>query len=475
MVYDILTEKLPESKLYNCRSLLVTKSPTLKEFLGMLFEDLGIVPALYLSNAKIARKKIKEGAQNKQPFHFLIIDLGKMTSSELNEVHALYDNCRMDDFYYKAPILFIKDSEIGDSPMEEEETGSTNGDDESNSEDSKSTDENEKQEEKLAGPEKGELDWNTDPMVCVIERPVTSEIIMEKLDGLFLSAYPNGVRNLDVSKTSNYYIVKFPEYLENAIIVELRMVINEIISYSSRPIVFDFEILKLSSYEKIRLVFQILFALKKRDVHYVSIKMERGATEYLKRKGMFEAFNFTDSLEKALHLKAGKQVQKASKSKYVSIDVKIVNPFITATIHSFYNLLKLVLKPQHPIMQQNFNSQNAEFATVIFVESATFNGTMAQIFSKEVFGNFFNKVTQEYNINEVKDVLTYTNFLLSNIFDMAKAELAKNEGYDLNFVSPKIIHGNDNINKQISCGASINIPLLSDIGQIDLLITSETC
>lgn len=486
----------PKSKYYNCRFLVISQNTKLREFLENMFDNLQVVCKTFANSTRHARKALIDGISHQLPFHFIIIDFQKMSLSEKEETYRLYELWRSDDKYMNIPILILKEVEeevVGDENNEDGEEESKlsseeeQGEEQSGEQSEEQPQVDEETKQKIENPqqasqsesEKGHevmLDTNQpnfdgDLLTEAVSRPLEVDNIIMALDLLYKCAYSQDLHLIGVENKGKYQIINLPASIDEAVMNELKFIGGQFVGAPPQMVVFNFQMLTNAAFEQVRMIFQILFSLKEKEVPFCSIGMEARLEILINNKGLAKSFRIEKSLKGALTRAGISMTQKAC--KYPSIDVKIINPFIMATILFFSEHLKISLRPEPPDMNNDYDFQDAAFATVIAVESLTFNGTISQIYSKEVFSNFFKKIAKEKNIVAVDEALDFTNNMLHAIFERAKIILVKEHNQTLDQVTPKVLHGYDKIYAELPKTISIRVPLTSDIGTFSLLINGK--
>ncbi len=415
-----------ESILSNCRVLTIAKNASFFYEIKSYLNESHIL-TLDHSLSDVAGKNFLEKNQKiNRFFHFIIFDLDGHSPSQFDLFYNYFKEKK-----YLLPILIIEAS---------------------------------KAKELLTKEYK---------LTKKINRVTKGKELVKSLEMLYHETYPNGVKNISIQDETNYKIINFDNTLDEASYYEFKNIAAKITPYNQIHNILNLEkLIEAPKAGLLRLFTKILSDWKAQNINYSTVITNSAFIIELKEKGLNSVFRIAPSVDEARKETIPKT--PASKpGKYATIDVKMVNPFIIATINTFNESLSLSLKPGQTGMKQKFDCLNAEFATIINVNSSGFNGCISQIFTRDVFLKYFSAVKEKASLSNPKEIMDFTNDLLIKIFGKATLELEKHD-YKFSSITPKIVQGHENIKKEIPDSMSISIVLESSIGKFDLLITART-
>ncbi|MBF0313992.1 MAG: hypothetical protein HQK50_15765 [Oligoflexia bacterium] len=318
---------------------------------------------------------------------------------------------------------------------------------------------------------------NRDPaIVTIVVDPKNIDFvqILEKVEATLMKYYPNGVSFFKIEQGDNYKMVTMPEEFTKHTLSEIKK-LEALLSEEKDILIFNFKNFSDISNNSHRVLFQLFTGLEKYHRRFRSIFVKDLVQGYLKKGGIVDAFKIKSGLREVLLEYQLIKESKPEASKYVTLDVRIINPFIAALMQAYKKHIDVTLNLSGgPKIVNQYKCENASFAIAINVESEKFCGSILQLFSYEVFKNYLKIVKEKKQISELPAAIDFTKMLLLDIFEMAKGDLIKLLNYEISKATPIIIQSTSNIQKAIQYPTTINVRLKSSIGTVELLINPQT-
>jgi chemotaxis protein CheX len=153
------------------------------------------------------------------------------------------------------------------------------------------------------------------------------------------------------------------------------------------------------------------------------------------------------------------------------MDVKLINPFITATLDVLSTMASIECKPGKAYVKQN-NIAKGDVTGIIGL-TGTINGTIAVTFDEksilQVVSTMFGEELTELDEEIIDAVGELTNMISGQaINDLVQI------GINFDIAVPSVIYGKNHIVKHITKGPKIAVPFATDIGSFTIEISFDS-
>ncbi|MBF0361761.1 MAG: hypothetical protein HQK49_12160 [Oligoflexia bacterium] len=431
--------------LYRLRTLIVSSNKVFMDKFKKSAMSYKIEGIQYENDVRVMRTNMVNLLNVGHNYHVLIYDYypGDDNSKTFAKIYKLI---KCDIRLKKLPMLFIKDAGIQFSV-----------------------------EDLFTNFLQSSKEYAGDGTISIIDRSDSMDNILNAINELMNVHYNETTSLFTIEDKGKYLIINLPQKMDKLYIDDLKLVANRIFAENEKKlIIYNYKHYEDVSPNNLREIFKVIFNLNKQKIKCYSVFVNEETSILMEKSGVINAFRIKKSLKDVLKENNLPIEATRAASKFVSLDVEVVNPFIVATVKAYKKHLDVSMGAQGPKINNNYECGNAAFAIVINIQSAKFNGTILQIFKTDVFSNFMKLVREKHQLSDLKAFVEFTNKMLMEIFEMAKKELIRSSNYELDSATPEIIQRSENIQKAIKYATSINISLNSPIGAVDLLINPES-
>jgi CheY-specific phosphatase CheX len=308
----------------------------------------------------------------------------------------------------------------------------------------------------------------------IVDINKTTDKLIAQLGFFSDEFYPGGIRRISQSIEKDYQVLSIDNSeIDTHISHEFVNIFGNITDSEFKVNVIDLsDIDNEKEHTDIDRFISILKTLNAKDVNLCFIGVSSKLSTILDDSGIWKIFPEKKTLDAALKtVGISLQSPKKAKSKYAAIDVKFVNPFISATLDSYKEMMGVELRAKRPSVIHDVKiSEESEFAIVIEVNSMKFNGVICEVFSRETFKEFYKLIIHQKGVEDAQQVLSYIYKLTNEILENAQNYL-KEINYDLVGMKNNVVYGEEKIKSVIPDTISLYIPLKCRIGDIDVYIT----
>jgi len=146
----------------------------------------------------------------------------------------------------------------------------------------------------------------------------------------------------------------------------------------------------------------------------------------------------------------------------VKLDVKLLDPFVQATLNMMKTQVQLEADCGKPYLKKN-QELPVDIAGLIDLQNSDLPGSIAICFSREVFLKIYEMMVGDKHDSINQEIQDAASEILNIIFDQAKTALLE-KGIRLERAIPKVLVGPDLKLKLAQKGPAMILPFTSPIG-----------
>ena len=268
-------------------------------------------------------------------------------------------------------------------------------------------------------------------------------------------------KNIQVREGNGHTLIALEGNLEAESLEALKEQAESIVALG-KPVVLQCSTVESISLPWIRAILSLQQSLGKKKIPLRVVNVSYRLMLFFKEQGMDTAFEFRDTLPKAL-ADFGIRTKK-------SIDTDFVNPFLLATV----KLLEVqagVKSVAGKVFLKTATEMSGDISGVIGLLSDSFSGTVVISFPEKTY---LSLVSRMYGVEQVE--LTKQNQetaaeITNIIFGQAKVILNE-KGYGIKSALPSVVIGRDHIVASTEDGVTVVVPFESDAGSFFVEITT---
>lgn len=212
-----------------------------------------------------------------------------------------------------------------------------------------------------------------------------------------------------------------------------------------------------------RAIIQFQAALKKANKHLFSIGLSQTLIKQLKADGVESALHPVKSITEALKAVAGRSLE--------TINVDIVNPFITATQKTLEIQCQTKATPGKPALKSG-ELEGAAIAGLLSLVSEEFTGSICLCFTEPVFLKIYENMMGEKAQKLTPEIQDAAGELLNIIYGVAKADLNA-KGHTFQKAIPTVLSGDKLHIRHTGRKPVIVLPFTTDAGPFRVEIQLE--
>lgn len=148
----------------------------------------------------------------------------------------------------------------------------------------------------------------------------------------------------------------------------------------------------------------------------------------------------------------------------VSLDVRLVNPFLKAVVEVFGTQTQTKLTPKKPFVQTQNTTLDVGIVGLVGLNCSQFRGNIALCFPTKVFLKVYERMLGETHEEITPEIADAVSELLNIIYGQAKTELNSTLGLDLPPALPTVLRGEKLSMRQNTAAPVVVLPFDSDIG-----------